>query len=86
MLQNEVNKRIGMATKLHLHGINACLTEGGHAIIVVQGRVHAVDTNYIDFEFLEEWKISLASVSLSKRVNEVRRFSEWIVSRSHHSP
>jgi len=73
-----------VAGKLHSHGVDTSLTEGIHAVIVVQGRVHAVNTNYIDTKFLEEWKISLASISKRKRVDEVRRFPEWIVSGSNN--
>ena len=85
MLQNEVKqKKIRVASMLHSHGVDTCLAEGVHADIVVQGRVHAVNANYVDTKLLEEWEISLASISKSKRVDEVRRFPKWIVSGSNN--
>lgn len=51
-----------MAPTHYLHGINSSAAEGGHTVIMVEGRVDTVYTNGIDRELLEEWDIALASI------------------------
>ena len=53
-----------------VHGVDTGAAEVGHAAVVVQRRVDAVDTDGVDAELLEERNISFASISISQRVDK----------------
>lgn len=52
---------------------------------MIEGGVHAVYTDDIDGELLEEWKIPRAGRTLGKGVDESGRFAERVVSGGNDS-
>ena len=67
------------------HGINAILAEEVHTLVMIKGGIHAVYTDDIDGELLEERKIPRAGRTLGKGVDESGRLAERVVSGGNDS-
>jgi hypothetical protein len=55
------------------HDIDTRTTKSFHASVMVQGRIHAIDTKSVDSELLEVWKVTLTCRSVGERVDIIRR-------------
>lgn len=60
---------LSLLSLLYVHGVYSGTFEGGHASVVVEGRVDRVDSNDVDSQGLKMRQISSASVSFSERVH-----------------
>lgn len=67
-----VSLSLGMASweQRGVHGVNSCLFKGAHARIVIEGVVHAVDTDDIYTERLEIGAIASTPSRVCQGVNE----------------
>ena len=60
------------------HRVNAGIAESLHARIMVERRIHAVNTYGVDSELLQEGEITSATSVVGEGINEVSRLLEWV--------
>ena len=66
-----------------VHGVNSGLFKGVHARIMIEGVVHAVNTDDVDPEVLQIWNITSTSTVVGQGVDEGGGLKErvvWIIS------
>jgi len=66
-----------------IHGVDSGLVKSAHARIVIEGVVHAVNTDDVDAELLEIGDIASTSRGVGQGINEGGGLKEgvvWIIS------
>jgi hypothetical protein len=62
--------------------VDAGISQSTHALVVVCGVVHSVDSDGVDAQLLEFHDISLASSGVSDGVSDIRRSSRLVINAS----
>jgi len=68
-----------LAVQRDIHGVDSSLVKGTHARIVIEGVVHAVNTDHVDTELLQIGDIASTSSGVGQGVDEGGGLKEGVV-------